>query len=94
MSRSQASRHNHSHINSKPQTLASGNFDVDVQAQRKVPAYQTYETSTTATYPVGEGRNSSEELILPSRGEGIVCVTEVTVSHSQESGGRGSRSPK
>ncbi|RLL96931.1 hypothetical protein CFD26_103155 [Aspergillus turcosus] len=61
-------------------------FDIDVQAQGKGPlTYQTYETRTTATYPVGEGRNSSEELILPSKGEGIICVTEVTVSHSQES---------
>ncbi|RHZ56796.1 hypothetical protein CDV55_103410 [Aspergillus turcosus] len=75
-----------SHIQSKPQTLASGKFDIDVQAQGEGPlTYQTYETRTTATYPVGEGRNSSEELILPSKGEGIICVTEVTVSHSQES---------
>ncbi|GIK07579.1 hypothetical protein Aspvir_003245 [Aspergillus viridinutans] len=74
---------------SKPQTLASGNFDTDGQTQRKGPlTYQSaYETTTTATYPGGEGRNSSEEHILSSGGEGIVCVTEVMVSHSQESGG-------
>ncbi|KAF7173842.1 hypothetical protein CNMCM6106_007944 [Aspergillus hiratsukae] len=80
------SRHNQSHTQSKPQTLTSGNFDINVQAQSKgAVKYQTYQTTTTATYPVGEGRNSSEELILPTTGEGIVCVTEVTVSHSQES---------
>ncbi|GIJ92617.1 hypothetical protein Asppvi_001895 [Aspergillus pseudoviridinutans] len=75
---------------SKPQTLPSGNFDGDTQVQRKGPlTYQSaYETTTTATYPGGEGSNSSEEHILSTGGEGIVCVTEVMVSHSQESGKR------
>ncbi|RHZ50654.1 uncharacterized protein CDV56_100989 [Aspergillus thermomutatus] len=74
---------------SKPQTLASGNFDIDVQAERNGPltSKSAYETTTTATYPGREGSNSSEEHILSPRGDGIVCVTEVMVSHSLESGG-------
>jgi hypothetical protein len=71
---------------SKVQTLGSGNFDVELKAQRNGElTYQSgYETTTTATYPCGEGSNSSEEHILPPGGEGIICVTEVRVSHSQE----------
>ncbi|GAQ10036.1 hypothetical protein ALT_7357 [Aspergillus lentulus] len=69
---------------SKAQTLGSGNSDVEAKTQRTGElTYQSgYETTMTATYPGGEGRNSSDERILPSGGEGIVCVTEVRVSHS------------
>ncbi|KAF4222195.1 hypothetical protein CNMCM8980_010508 [Aspergillus fumigatiaffinis] len=71
---------------SKLQTLGSSNFDVELKAQRNGElTYQSgYETTTTATYPGVEGRNSSEEHILPPGGDGIICVTEVRVSHSQE----------
>ncbi|KAF4171500.1 hypothetical protein CNMCM8694_004036 [Aspergillus lentulus] len=63
---------------SKAQTLGSGNSDVEAKTQRTGElTYQSgYETTMTATYPGGEGRNSSDERILPSGGEGIVCVTD------------------
>ncbi|GFF41004.1 hypothetical protein IFM58399_06117 [Aspergillus lentulus] len=68
---------------SKAQTLGSGNSDVEAKTQRIGElTYQSGYETTSHTYPSGEGRNSSDERILPSGEEGIVCVTEVRVSHS------------
>jgi hypothetical protein len=61
----------------------SENLSIIEQTDMKNPQSQVTSMATSATYPGSQGSNSSEERILPIQGEGIVCTTEVMVSHSQ-----------
>ncbi|KNG83679.1 integral membrane family protein [Aspergillus nomiae NRRL 13137] len=61
---------------------------IEVEADQKLPSsrhFATTTTTTTTTYPGNDGSNSSEEYILsPTGPEGIMCTTEVMVSHAAE----------
>jgi hypothetical protein len=66
--------HSHGHLTGN---LSVIEHDNDI----KVPRSNITSADTSLTYPAREGSNSSEERIL---GDGIVCTTEVMVSHSQQ----------
>ncbi|KAK9860317.1 hypothetical protein MYU51_010807 [Penicillium brevicompactum] len=77
MSRSRGTAlHSHGH--------QSGNLSVIEHQVMKRPASEITSTANSPTYAASGGSNSSEERILPIQGEGIVCTTEVMVSHSQD----------
>ncbi|KAJ5747750.1 uncharacterized protein N7511_009446 [Penicillium nucicola] len=59
----------------------TGNLSVIEHDDMKVPKSNAVSANTSLTYPARDGSNSSEERIL---GDGIVCTTEVMVSHSQQ----------
>ena len=62
----------------------SGNLSIiEHNADMKSPHSNVTSMATSPTYPGSQGSNASEERILPIQGEGIVCTTEVMVSHSQ-----------
>ncbi|CAI7572123.1 unnamed protein product [Penicillium bialowiezense] len=62
----------------------SGNLSVIEHQAMKRPASDITSATNSPTYPASQGSNSSEERILPIQGEGIICTTEVMVSHSQD----------
>lgn len=62
----------------------SGNLSVIEHQVMKRPASDITSATNSPTYPASQGSNSSEERILPIQGEGIICTTEVMVSHSQD----------
>ncbi|PKX88966.1 uncharacterized protein P174DRAFT_379361, partial [Aspergillus novofumigatus IBT 16806] len=76
--------HSHSHSRTETTPAARGTNCAPCRG-RTSPSCRRWVAAIpigSLTYPRGEGRNSSEGRILPSEGEGIICVTEVRASHS------------
>ncbi|KAF7622177.1 hypothetical protein F9C07_8209 [Aspergillus flavus] len=69
-------------LHSAPRSRTEAEADQKLSTSRH---FATTTTTTTTTYPGNDSSNSSEEYILsPTGPEGIMCTTEVMVSHTSE----------